>query len=225
MSPRKRLDRDALVATALALADAEGLGAVSTRRVAKEHDASPMALYRHFRDKDQILDALAERLLDDVRQPAVETVASWDARLRDLLMALVAALRPHPAAAGLVVSRILASPSGLALVEQTLELLAAAGFDEESGAAAANYALCSAVTLVVTEPGRSHPRETSDHDETSRSTRARLEALPPGQYPRIIAAAAPLSSCSSQDVYYRQGVDLVLAGFLWRHAALQAASD
>ncbi|MDX3072383.1 TetR/AcrR family transcriptional regulator [Streptomyces sp. MI02-7b] len=210
-SPRKRLDRDVLVTTALALADAEGLTAVTTRRVGQEHGVSPMALYRHFRDKDQILDAIAERLLSEVRLPEPDDRV-WDVQLRDVLTALLTVLRPHAAAAGLVTTRILGSPPGLAIAERTLELLAAAGFGVEQGAEIASQSLCSMVTLVVTEPGRVQTEDPQAREDAVQAKRASLESLSPVRYPHLVAAAGALASCASGDVYYARGVELLVAG-------------
>ncbi|MFF3560505.1 TetR/AcrR family transcriptional regulator [Streptomyces sp. NPDC002574] len=210
-SPRKRLDRGVLVTTALALADAEGLTAVTTRRVGQEHGVSPMALYRHFRDKDQILDAIAERLLSEVHLPEPDDRA-WDLQLRDVLTALLTVLRPHAAAAGLVTTRILGSPPGLAIAERTLALLAGAGFGVEQGAEIASQSLCSMVTLVVTEPGRIETEDPQVRDDAVQAKRASLEALSPERYPHLVAAAGALASCSSDDVYYAHGVELLVAG-------------
>ena len=56
---RVRLSRETIVASAVALADAEGLEAVTIRRLAQEHGVTPMAMYWHFSDKDSLLDAPA----------------------------------------------------------------------------------------------------------------------------------------------------------------------
>lgn len=59
--PRKPLlSRDRIVAAAGALVDAEGLEAVSTRRLAAALGVSGPSLYNHFRTKDEILDAVAD---------------------------------------------------------------------------------------------------------------------------------------------------------------------
>ena len=67
---RERLSRDTIVAGAIALADAEGLDAVTIRRLAQDHEVTPMALYWHFKDKGELLDGIAERLFADMRLPA-----------------------------------------------------------------------------------------------------------------------------------------------------------
>lgn len=123
----QRLDPTAIVASALRIADAEGLSAITIRRLAQEHGVTPMALYRHFRDKGDLLDALAARLLADIRLPE-PTTAPWDEQVRAILAACLAALRPHPTVAGLVPTRILLSEPGLILVERILALLHGAGY-------------------------------------------------------------------------------------------------
>ncbi|MHB8191464.1 MAG: helix-turn-helix domain-containing protein [Ferrimicrobium sp.] len=54
-----RLSPNAIVTRALALAGAEGFDAVTIRRLAQDHDVTPMALYRYFRDEDELIDAMA----------------------------------------------------------------------------------------------------------------------------------------------------------------------
>src|ERR1700737_3218392 len=78
---RERLSPDTIVDGAIALADAEGLDAVTIRRLAQDHDVTPMALYWHFKDKGELLDGIAERLLADVRLPT-PCPKPWPAQLR-----------------------------------------------------------------------------------------------------------------------------------------------
>src|SRR5919199_6327039 len=84
----------AVVEGALALADAEGLDAVTIRRLANELGVTPMALYWHFKTKDDLLAGLADRVLDALALP--EETGDWARDLRGLMEALVGALRPHP---------------------------------------------------------------------------------------------------------------------------------
>ncbi|MFI0941868.1 TetR/AcrR family transcriptional regulator [Streptomyces sp. NPDC021020] len=65
--PRKPLlSRDRIVTTALALVDAEGLAALSTRRLAAELGVSGPSLYNHFATKEAILDAVADTVVGQV---------------------------------------------------------------------------------------------------------------------------------------------------------------
>jgi AcrR family transcriptional regulator len=180
---QRGLNQAILVSTALALADEEGLESVTIRRLAQHHRVTPMALYRHFRDKDEILDALAERLLADVKLPEPDQ-RPWHEQLSDLLSAFLAALRPHPNAAGLILTRILASDPGLAVAERALAILASAGLPVEQAAETASQALCSLVTLVITEPGHSHNPDPEARDD---AIRAKLTG-----HNRLVAQTRPL---------------------------------
>src|SRR5207253_1974177 len=63
---RRRLTREAVVARALELGNAEGLDAVSLRRLATELRVTPMALYRHVGDKQDLINAMTEAVLEDI---------------------------------------------------------------------------------------------------------------------------------------------------------------
>src|SRR6201987_2847071 len=105
---RERLSRDSIVDGAIALADAEGLDAVTIRRLAQDHKVTPMALYWHFKDKGELLDGIGERLFADVRPPAPSR-SPWPEQLRSIPEALLDALRPHPEVADHVSARVLSS--------------------------------------------------------------------------------------------------------------------
>src|SRR3954447_7053679 len=108
------LTRAAIVERAHELAAAEGLAAISLRRLAREFDVSAMALYWHVENKEGLLNAMAERCYEGVAVPADGT---WPERLRGVLAALVGELRRYPATAHLAPYRALHCPAGLALCE------------------------------------------------------------------------------------------------------------
>lgn len=209
MAAPKRVNRDDLVSTALAVADSEGLDAVTIRRLAQHHDVTAMALYRHFRDKEGIFDAVVERLMTDARLPAPDD-RPWHEQMHDLLSGLLAALRPHPNAATLVFFRILSSTAGLDITERTLALLCESGMPLEQAAETAGQTLSSLVALVIAEPGR-HNGPKPD-EAAAQAKKATLLALPKDRYPHLVAAADAMSACASQEIYYRRGVDLIVTG-------------
>src|SRR5215472_7006529 len=81
---RPRLSKAAVVGRAIALADAEGLEALTIRRLSRGLGVTPMALYWHFRTKDDLLDALADQIWNEI-DTDVEAGAAWSAQLRTLL--------------------------------------------------------------------------------------------------------------------------------------------
>ncbi|MER6689819.1 TetR/AcrR family transcriptional regulator [Streptomyces minutiscleroticus] len=95
--PRKPLlSTDRIVRTARELVDAEGLAAVSTRRLAAELGVSGPSLYNHFRTKDQILEAVADSVSALVDLSMFEDGRDWRTALHDWALSYRAALRAHP---------------------------------------------------------------------------------------------------------------------------------
>ena len=80
---RPGLTRQAIVTRALEIGNAEGLDAVSLRRLASEFGVTPMALYRHFRDKQDLVNAMTEAVLEEFDMTAGFTPGmSWTERIR-----------------------------------------------------------------------------------------------------------------------------------------------
>jgi len=83
--PRSRpgLSREAIVTRALEIGTAEGLPAVSLRRLAQELGVTPMALYRHVRDKQDLINAMTEVVLDGIDATVgFRPEMTWTERLR-----------------------------------------------------------------------------------------------------------------------------------------------
>ncbi len=212
---KERLSRETIVDSALTLADAEGLDAVTIRRLAQDQGVTPMALYWHFRDKERLLDGIAERLLTDMvlpRRSPDEPEPAWDLRFRELLAAMVVVLRRHPAAADLVRNRIMLSEAGLDLTERALEILTEGRFGPEQAAQIAGQALGSIVLLVTAEPGLEVGLDGELKAQHRREKRARLQTLAPERYPRIVASGEAFVVCGDTQEYFELGLDIFLAG-------------
>jgi AcrR family transcriptional regulator len=210
-SGRGSLTAHAAVERAIALADAEGIEAVSIRRLARELGVTPMALYWHFRDKDDLLDGMAARLFEDI-DLAVDASAIWRDQLRAMLGTIVRVLRAHPAVATLVSTRTVASEAGLMATESLLDILRRGGFSPAEATQIARHALSTAANLVSGQPGvvaRNEPGEVTIARQRALDV---LKALPPERYPRLVEAAAPLSEGVAPDTYFAFGLDLLLAG-------------
>jgi len=124
---RRGLTPDRVVDAALRAADEGGIEAVSLRRLAGALEVTPMAIYRHVRNKSHLLDLMAERLLEQVDLAADES-ATWQDRLRRLLASYQAVVTAHPAAP-LLLSRPFVSPAVPRATEALLGIFRRAGFD------------------------------------------------------------------------------------------------
>jgi AcrR family transcriptional regulator len=123
---RAGLHRDRIVHRALEIADTEGLDAVSFRRLAADFGVTPMALYRHVEDRDDLLTAMTDLVLAEIELPN-ENQDDWAQELRHVLRAAVAVYARHPAARALS-STGRWSLRSLILTESLIQLLTAAEF-------------------------------------------------------------------------------------------------
>src|SRR5215469_17789579 len=89
---RPRLTRQAVVDRALQLADADGLDALTIRKLATRLGVTPMALYWHFRGKEELLEGLAEPIWAGI-DVNVDSAAPWSEQLRGIFESLVRVLR------------------------------------------------------------------------------------------------------------------------------------
>ncbi|WP_189146420.1 TetR/AcrR family transcriptional regulator [Streptomyces lacrimifluminis] len=130
--PRKPLlSTDLIVETARALVDAEGLAALSTRRLAAELGVSGPSLYNHFRTKDQILEAVADSvsvLVDLSMFEGGEGARDWRTALRDWAVSYRAALRDHPNIVPVLARGPGRRPAGLRLADAVYGGMVEAGW-------------------------------------------------------------------------------------------------
>ena len=149
---RSRLSKRSVVDRGLALADASGLDGLTIRRLAQDLGVTPMALYWHFRSKEELLVGLADRVWSEI-DIEVDRTQPWSAQLRGLLESLVRALRAHPCASQLLLETEKQSAAFLQATEVTLDVLRTAGFDPRRATEVARGLLWTGLTLVMSEPG------------------------------------------------------------------------
>jgi TetR/AcrR family tetracycline transcriptional repressor len=208
---RPRLSKAAVVDHALKLADADGLDALTIRKLAQDLGVTPMALYWHFRSKDELLEGLAERVWSEVKVTTDSSVP-WPAQLRGGLESLIRVLRAHPAAPRLVIEHEKRSEAALAAAEAALEILRNAGFDPLQATEITRGTLWTAIMLVMSEPGNKAGLSAEENAEEMRRVRIEYSMLPERKFPRLIECAVPMTSCDDPEFHYRLGIDLFIAG-------------
>jgi TetR/AcrR family transcriptional regulator, tetracycline repressor protein len=207
---RARLSKRAVVDRALKLADADGLEALTIRKLAQDLGVTPMALYWHFRSKEDLLEGMAERVWGEI-EVRVDPSIPWWAQLQGGLESLIKVLRAHRAAPQLVLEHEKQNEAALRATEAALEILRQAGFDPQHAAEIARSTLWTGMSLVMSETGY-HP-ELSQDDLAEHQRRAEImfAMLPVARYPRMVECATPMSGCDP-DLHYRLGVELFIAG-------------
>jgi AcrR family transcriptional regulator len=125
MTRARRLTPTAITKAALRLGDREGAEAMSMRRIAAGLGCDPMALYRHFANREALLDAVADAALADASDPGPDT--PWADRLYAIMSAIRAAALRHPGIAAHVAARPPLGENGGRLGAGMLAALTAAG--------------------------------------------------------------------------------------------------
>ncbi|SFY40602.1 TetR/AcrR family transcriptional regulator C-terminal domain-containing protein [Streptomyces atratus] len=128
--PRPSLSPRLIVEACLELMDTVGADALTFRRIGAQLGADPTALYRHFRNKDDLLLAVADHLLEEGLE-GLEPSDDWRQTLRGLFIRIHKVYLSHPRAAVLATVRITRRPAEMRVIEMTLTALSDAGFSPE----------------------------------------------------------------------------------------------
>jgi AcrR family transcriptional regulator len=140
----ERLTRDEIVDAALAHADAGDLASLSARGLAAELGVTPMALYRHVRNKDEILTAVVDVLLERRGLPAWPS-GDWRGWLEDLARSLRSLFLQHPVAIAVFTRQPVTTLAARRRLEVAVAVLGSVGF--EPAAAVRVYAAVHTYTV------------------------------------------------------------------------------
>ncbi|MFF8290870.1 TetR/AcrR family transcriptional regulator [Streptomyces sp. NPDC016309] len=218
-----RLTRERVLAAALGVVDAEGLSALSMRRLGAELGVEAMSLYRYLPGKGALLDGLVEALHQEVEEllaPDADAGAGpeadgdaedWRAGLQRIARATYAVALRHPEVVPLLATRMLSVPLArrpaavLRVDERILRLLHQAGLDEPTATAAhrAFTAWLLGYLLVELRAMVDAP------DEPEPAFRLGLHRMPAQDFPRLRASAVSLSGRGGREEL-AAGVDALL---------------
>jgi len=197
MSRARPMTPSGIAEAALRVGDRDGEKAMSMRRIAAELGCDPMALYRHFPDRQGLLDAVADLALADVPDP--DPKADWADRLRALVTDIRAAALRHPGIAAHVAARPPLAEQGRRLGVGMITALMEAGLSGQDAIRAAQTLVAyaaSALAMAVRAGTR---------DERWHQVSGALSALPGGP------PGAELHVAGSSD-QFEYGLTLLLSG-------------
>jgi len=123
---RAQLTRARVVATAIELADRDGIEALSMRKLAQELGVEAMSLYTHVRNKDDLLDGMVDAVISEI--PIRADGANWKTSLRQTVLAARSVVLHHPWAPRTVETRTTAGPAVPRYFNAVIGILREGGF-------------------------------------------------------------------------------------------------
>lgn len=205
---RTPLNKERVLQAAVELADRGGIEALSMRKLGQELGVDAMALYRHVRNKDDLLDGLVELIVAEIERPA--TAGDWKPALREQAMAARRVMLRHPWARRVLEERPKGGPVFLAYVESVLATLRDGGFSIEL-AHHTLHVLGSRIFGFTQDLFEDKNQAQPSPEEVA----GLLRALAP--FPRVIEMAQSVSHDGvlgpcDDDIEFAFGLDLVLDG-------------
>lgn len=198
--------RAEITAAAVAVADTEGLEAVSMRRVAAELGTGAASLYRYVGTREELLDLMADAAGGEYS--FTEPSGDWLADLVAIGEQSRAIMLRHPWLVALVITRPALGPNGITLLEHVLAVLQPHPAD--IGTKLEAFAMFNAITALFAQ------NELAGGSAAQQRNAAYLDhALTSGEHPRLaeLIAQAPPAAAAPAD-RYRDIISRILTGLL-----------
>lgn len=213
---RPALTHAQVITAALAIIDADGVDALTMRRLGKALGRDPMRIYRHAADKNALLDSVIEHVAAELitaREIDSVNAENWQAVLRDIAHTFRRVALAHPRVVPLMLTRPLSGPLALRprgtlqLLEELIEVFSVAGLDSPGALHAARLFTGFLYGHVLHELQEQidNPHETDD------LLRLGLHQLPITEFPRLRSLATVLGEYDGA-AELDAGLDIVLAG-------------
>jgi AcrR family transcriptional regulator len=209
------LTRETVAHAALERLDAEGIEALSMRRLAGELGVGTMTLYGYFRSKEELLDAVVDAGFSDFAMPPERQ--GLREQLRAFALAAREVLVRHPALVEIRGSGPILRPRGFRITELGIRFLTDAGFDP--GDAARCYRLLFDYVFGYSIVNRRAPSPA-----LRREALASIVALPPEDFPSLTAVGEEIADAVGTEGQFEYGLDRLLDGIEARLAATGAAT-
>ena len=205
---RAPLTRDRVLHAAVALADEGGIEALTMRRLGEELDVGPMALYRHVRNKEDLVDGMVDLVFEEIGLPWVGP--DWRQAMRQRAISVREVLARHRWAVGLMESRHNPGPANLRHHDAVIGCLRAAGFD--IGMVAHAYSLLDSYVYGFATTQMNLPFESAD--EVAEVAQSMLRPFPVAEFPHLTEMLTDHVMRPSYDygLEFEYGLDVILDG-------------
>jgi AcrR family transcriptional regulator len=191
----------------MGVADDGGLEALTMQRIGEQVGAEAMSLYRHVRNKDDLLDGIVDLVFAEIELPAAGT--EWKTAMRARAVSARAALTRHPWSVGLMESRSQPGPANMAHHDAVLGVLFAAGFSGLDATHAYNLLDSYIYGFALQERGLPF----GNQEELAVLGATMFRDMPASEYPNLQQVAGELiESGFDYADEFEFGLDLILDG-------------
>ena len=215
-TPRRRsLSRESIVETALGIIDAEGMDALSMRRVAQELNTGAASLYAHVSNKEQLVELVFDRVSADLVHP-VPDPEHWREQVKDFLRQSRDNLLAHgDLARAAMEANIPMTPHTLDTAETMLALLRAGGLPVQVAAYGVDLVWQFVVSSAYEQSRRGgvHQHDPEHAREYLDGIRGLYRSLPQDRYPVLTSMVAELTR-DAGDERFEFGLEVILAGLV-----------
>lgn len=201
---RPGLTRELIVDAALEVIDESGINALTMRALGHHLGVDPMAPYRHFANKTEILDAAADRIVADIAAP--DLALDWNDQLVALALDARRALLARPTMARYLAVRPPLGPASLTFVDRLLGVLTDGGFDVRTATRTAQ----SIIAVVLGTTAAATDSDTVAGDRMNTVRRAFADA--PVELEHLHAAADVIGDDDGDVGQLRWSLELLVAG-------------
>lgn len=127
---RPGLSRARVLETALGIVDAEGMDALTMRRLGRELGVEAMSIYNHVEDKPALLSGILDLAVSDFQLPAAQG-DDWKPWIREWMRSARKLFLAHPQLFRVLLGNPSLGPNMLAMIDAFFERLQAAGFNDD----------------------------------------------------------------------------------------------
>jgi AcrR family transcriptional regulator len=217
------LSEDAVVDAALAILKADGLEAVTMRRVAVALDTGAASLYVYVSGREGLLQAMLDRVIATIEVEAPDP-ARWRAQLHALVQRMRRALAAHPGIAAMFLTIPPMTETVLRLTENLLGILLAGDQDPQDAAWASDILLLLVTATATEQDARRVRGSDDDYRREVDELHATFAGLPPGEFPSLTAHAAQMVA-GDADKRFDFAVDVVIDGVIARAAGSESGAS
>ena len=202
MTTRQPLSRDRIIEAALALADRDGAPALTMRRLGRELGVEGMAIYGYFKSKEELVGAVAGRVLSELElDPAPG--ATWQDRVRHVIASWAGLRDRHPGGFPLLYARRDWTREEFAPLEEILSALRSAGMPAERAVLAYHAIVWMLDGILLASRYGDEP--------VNQAWLRGVAEIDPQQFPRFVEAAPLAAQVTARQIFVF-GADVLVRG-------------